>query len=143
MYPQRAFWAGLTVLARQLATISRHVCVNALALLLSELWNVIPVPLQGVRNITRCLGITQLQNRIVVHCPILCLLVLSPDLLPLDTEDLDTDATRGGDIVRNQLRSERGVAHDTVINGRLCKHALSKMRREVVVNDEFADHTLY
>jgi hypothetical protein len=42
----------------------------------------------------RGLGITELQHWVVVECEVLSLLVLTPDLLALNTEDLDSCRVR-------------------------------------------------
>ena len=130
------------MLTRQSTAISGNICIDALALLLSELRNIIPILLQTVRDLVRRLGIAQLQNRIVVHGPVLSFLIGAPYLFSLHAEDLHADAARRWRVVRYELRCERGVAHDAVVAGRFGEHALSEMGREVVMDGEFADHAL-
>lgn len=68
--------------------------------------------------------------------------VFTPEFLSLNAEDLDADAARGGDVVRDELRGEGGVPHDAVVGSWFGKHALSEMWSEVIVDGEFADHAL-
>ena len=132
----------LTVLTRQSTAISRNIRIDALALLLGKLGNIIPILLQTVRDLVRRLGIAQLENRVVVHGPVLCLLIGAPDLFSLHTEDLHADAARRGRVVWHELRGERRVAHDAVVAGGSGEHALGEMGWEVVVDGELADHAL-
>lgn len=136
------FATSLTVLARQLAPIRCYIGINTLRLLFSEFRNVIPILLQTICDLVCSLGITQLEDRVVVHGPILSLLVLSPYLLAFDAEYLDTNAAWRGNVVRHDLWGERGVAHDAIVAAGLREHSLSEMRREVVVDDEFANDAL-
>jgi len=130
------------MLARQLATIGSYVSIDALRLLFSEFGDVVPVLLQAICDLVRSLGIAQLQDRVVVHSPILSLLVLSPDLLSFNPEDLDSNTAWRGNVVRDDFWGERRVAHDAIVATGFREHALGKVRREVVVDDEFADDTL-
>lgn len=61
--------------------------------------------------------------------PVLCLHVLSPDLLTLDTEDLHSNSTRGRSSIGDDLWCERGVAHDHIVAAGFGEHALSKVSR--------------
>lgn len=70
------------------------------------------------------------------------LLVLSPNLLSFDAEDLDSDSTWRRNVVRDELWGERRVAHDAIVGAGLREHALGEVRREVVVDDELAKDTL-
>ena len=133
----------LTVLTRQSTAISRNIRIDALALLLGKLGNIIPILLQTVRDLVRRLGIAQLQNRIVVHGPVLSFLIGAPYLFSLHAEDLHADAARRWRVVRYELMCERGVAHDAVVACGSGEHALGEMRWEVVVDGELADHALY
>jgi hypothetical protein len=133
---------SLTVLSGQSSAIGRYVGIDTLGLLFSELGNVVPVLLQAVCDLVCGLGITELQDRVVVEGPILSLLVLSPDLLSFDPEDLDSDTAWCGDVVRDELRGERRVAHDAVVAAGLREHALGEMCWEVVVDDELAEDAL-
>jgi hypothetical protein len=133
---------SLTVLAWQSSAIGRYISINALCLLFSELGDVVPVLLQAVCDLICGLGITQLQDRVVVEGPILSLLVLSPNLLAFDPEDLDSDTAWCGDVVRNKLRGERRVAHNAVVAAGFREHALGEMCWEVVVDDELAEDAL-
>lgn len=133
---------SLTVLAGQPSAIGRYICINALRLLFRELGDIVPVLLQAVRDLVCGLGIAQLQDRVVVEGPILSLLVLAPDLLAFDSEDLDSDTAWCGDVVRDELRGERRVAHDTVVAAGFREHALGEVRWEVVVDDKFAEDAL-
>jgi hypothetical protein len=142
LYKHQDVVTPLTVLAGQSSAIGRYIGINTLRLLFSELRDVIPVLLQAVRDLVRGLGITQLQDRVVVEGPILSLLVLAPDLLAFDSEDLDSDAAWRGDVVRDELRGERGVAHDAVVAAGFREHALGEVRWEVVVDDELAEDAL-
>jgi hypothetical protein len=121
----------------------RNIGINALGLLLCKLGNVIPILLQTVRNLVRRLRIAQLENRIIVHRPVLGLLIGAPDLFSFHAEKLHADAAWRRDIVWDELGSERGVAHDAVITGGFGEHALSKVGWEVAVYDEFANHALF
>lgn len=132
----------LTVLTRQSTAIRGNIRIDTLALFLGKLGNIIPILLQAVRDLVRRLGIAQLENRIIVHGPVLSLLVGAPDLFSLHAEDLHADAARRWRVVWYELRGERGVAHDAVVAGGSSEHALSEMGWEVVVDGEFADHAL-
>ena len=131
------------MLTRQSTAISGNICIDALALLLSELRNIIPILLQTVRDLVCRLGIAQLEDRIVVHGPVLGFLISAPDLFSLHAEDLHANAARRWRVVWYELRGERRVAHDAVVAGGPGEHALSEMGWEVVVDGEFADHALY
>jgi hypothetical protein len=133
---------ALTMLARQSSAISCYISIDTLRLLLGKLWDVVPVLLQAIRDLVRGLGITQLQDRVVVECPILSLLVLAPNLLSFDSKNLDSDSARRGNVVRDELWGERRVAHDAVVGAGFCKHALGEVRWEVVVDDELSEDTL-
>lgn len=130
------------MLTRQLATISGHIRIDALGLLLGKLGDIIPVLLQAVRDLVRCLWIPQFENRIIVHGPVLGLLIGAPDLLSFHAEDLHADAARRWRVVRYELWSERGVAHDAVVRGGSSEHALSEMGWKILMDDELANHTL-
>ena len=97
----------LTVLTRQSTAIRGNVRVDTLSLLLGKLGNIIPVLLQTVRDLVRRLGIAQLEDRIVVHGPVLSLLISTPDLLSFHAEDLHANAARRWCVVRYQLWGER------------------------------------
>lgn len=118
------------------------ISIRPIGKFLCEFGNVVEIPLEGVGNLHRGLGIPQLEDRVVVEGPVLGLLVLAPDLLALDAEDLHPDSPRCGHVVRDQLRGQRRVAHDHVVGARFGEHALRKVCREVVVNDEFAHDAL-
>lgn len=128
------------MLTRQSTAVCGDICINALALLFRKLGNIIPVLLQAVCNLVRGLGIAQLEDWIVVHGPVLGLLISSPDLFSFYAEDLHSDAAGRRHVVRDELGSERGVAHDAVVAGGLGEHALGEVWWEVVVDGEFADH---
>ena len=132
----------LTVLTRQSTAISRNIRIDALALLLGKLGNIIPILLQTVRDLIRRLGIAQLEDRVVVHGPVLGLLIGAPDLLSFYSENLHADAARRRCIVRYKLWGERGVAHDAIVASGSGEHALSEMGWEVVVDGELANHAL-
>jgi hypothetical protein len=72
----------------------------------------------------------------------LCSLVLAPDLLSFDAENLHPKASWCGNIVGHDLGSERRVSHDDIVFSRLREHALREVRREVTVDFEFANNTL-
>lgn len=114
----------LTLLSRKLAAVGGDVSVHTLRLLLRKFRNVIPVPLQRIRNIVRGFRVAKLEDRVVVQSPVLGLLVLSPDLLALDAKDLDANATRSRNVVGHQLGRKGGVAHDAVVCAGLGEHAL-------------------
>lgn len=97
--------------------------------------------LQAVSDVVCRLWITQLQNRIVVECPVLCLLVLTPDLLALDAKDLHANSSWCWDMIGHDLWCERGVPHDHVIYSWTLEHALSQMWCEIVMYDELAHDT--
>lgn len=130
------------MLTRQLTSVRGNISIDTLSLLLSKLRNIIPVLLQTVCNLIRRLGITQLQDRVVVHRPVLSLLIGAPDLLSFDAKYLHANAAWRGHVVRDELRSERGVAHNAVIASGLCEHALGKVWWEIVVDNEFTNHAL-
>ena len=130
------------MLTRQSTAISRNIRIDALALLLGKLGNIIPILLQTVRDLVRRLGIAQLEDRVVVHGPVLGLLVGAPDLFSFDAEELHANAAGRWCVVRNEFRGERRVAHDAVVAAGFREHALGKVRREVVVDDELANDTL-
>lgn len=130
------------MLARQSSAIGCYIGINTLRLLFGELRNVVPVLLQAVGDLVRGLGITELQDRIVVEGPILGFLVLSPDLLSFDSEDLDSNAARRGNVIRHELRSERRVAHNAIVGTGFREHALGEVRWEVVMDNEFAEDAL-
>lgn len=110
--------------------------------ILGKLWNIIPVLLQAVRNLASRNRCPQLQDRIVVHSEILSLLVLAPDLLAFDAEELNADTSWRGNVVGHELRSEGGVAHNAVISGRLLEHALREVGWEILLDSELSDNTL-
>jgi hypothetical protein len=132
-----------TVLFRQLSTQCRNIRVHALRLLLCKRAQVVPVALQRIRNVVRRLGVSQLQNGIVVERPVLCLFVFAPEFLALDAKDLHPDATWGWRVVGHDFGRERRVAHDYVVGSWLLEHALSEVLREVVVDREFAHYALH
>lgn len=107
-----------------------------------KLRDIIPVALERISDVVCGLRVTEFQNGIVVKRPVLCLLVLSPDLLTFDAEDLHANATRGGRVVRNDLRCERRVAHNDIVYAGLLKHALSEVLGQLVVDDELAHNAL-
>ena len=132
----------LTVLARQSTSIRGNVRIDALRLLLSKLGNIVPILLQTVRDLVRRLRIAQLEDRVVVHGPVLGLLISAPDLFSFHAEDLHADAARRRRVVRHELWGERGVAHDAIVACRSCEHALGEMGWEVVSDGELADNAL-
>jgi hypothetical protein len=111
-------------------------------LLFDKAWYVVPISLQRVGDFVRCLRRSKLQNRVVVHGPVLRLFIFAPELLAFNAENLDTDTTRCGDVVRNELGCEGRVPHDAVVRAGLGEHALSQVLGEVVVDGEFADYAL-
>jgi hypothetical protein len=133
---------ALTVLTRQSTSVRGHIGVNPLGLLLGKLRDIVPVLLQAVCDLIRRLRITQLQDRVVVHRPVLGLLIGAPDLFSLNAKDLHADSTWCRRGVWNDLRGERGVAHDAVVAGGFREHALGEVRWEVFVDDELADDAL-
>lgn len=102
----------------------------------------VPVLLQRVGDLVRVFWCSEFQNWIIVHRPVLSLLVLTPNLVALDAEDLHADTTRCGHIVCNQLGGERGVSHNHVVCARLLEHALRQMLGEIVLDYELANHAL-
>jgi hypothetical protein len=132
----------LTVLTRQSTAISGNIRIDALGLLLGKLRNVIPVLLQTVRDLVRRLGIAQLENRVVVHGPVLGLLISAPDLFSFYAEDLHADAARRWRVVRYELWGERGITHDAIIACGPGEHALGEMGWEVVADGELANNAL-
>lgn len=130
------------MLTRQSTAVCSDISVDALGLLVRELGDVVPILLQTICDLICRLRITQLEDGIIVHCPVLGFLVGTPDLLAFDAEDLDANTAWRWDVIRNELRSERGVTHDTIVAGGLCEHALSEMCRKVVVDNEFAYYAL-
>jgi hypothetical protein len=133
----------LTVLARELTAQRCYIGVHTLRLLVRECWQVIPVSLEGVGNVVCCLWVSQLEDGVVVECPVLRLLVLAPDLLAFNAEDLHADASWCGEIVGKNLWCEGRVAHDDIVGAGLLEHSLGEMSWEVVVYDELAHDTLY
>lgn len=95
------------MLFRQLTSQGRHIRVHPLTLLVGKRREIVPVALEGVGNVVRGLGIAQLEDGVVVECPVLRLLVLAPELVALDTEDLHADASWGGDVVGDDFGGER------------------------------------
>lgn len=93
----------LTVLSGQSSAQRCDISVYALRLLLCKLRDIIPVPLECISNVVCGLRIAELQDGIVVERPILSLLVFSPYLLTLDTEDLHANTARRRCVVRNDL----------------------------------------
>jgi len=85
------------MLPRQSTTHSSNIRIDPVALLLRKRSQVIPVALEGVGNIIRRLGIAQLENGVVVECPILGFVVFAPDLLAADTEDFHCGGGRNED----------------------------------------------
>jgi hypothetical protein len=142
IFPYYMRVVALTVLARQSTSVRGHVGIDSLGLLLGKLRDIIPVLLQTVCDLIRGLRVTQFQDRVVVHRPILGLLIGAPDLFSLNAKDLHADSTWCRRGVWNDLRGERRVAHDAVVAGGLGKHALGEVWWEVFVDDELADDTL-
>lgn len=132
----------LTVLTGQLTTISSNIRIDSLGLLRGKLGNIIPVLLQAVRDLVRRLWIPQFENRVVVHGPVLSFLIGAPYLFSFHAEDLHADAARRWRVVRYELWSERGVAHDAVVRGGSSEHALSEMRWKILMDNELANHAL-
>lgn len=130
------------MLTRQLAAVSSYISIHTLSLLVRKLRDIIPILLQAICDLIRRFRVAQLKNRIVVHRPVLSLLVRTPDLLTFDAEDLDTNAAWRRHVVRNELRRQGGVAHDAVVAGGFCEHALSEVWWEVFMDDEFAYYAL-
>lgn len=130
------------MLPRQLPAQRSDIRIDPLTLLVRKRRQVIPVPLQRVCNLVRDLWRPQLQDRVVVERPVLRALVLAPYLLPLNAEDLHPDAARGGQVVREELGGEGGVAHDDVVGAWFGEHALGEVCGEVRVDREFADDAL-
>jgi hypothetical protein len=133
---------ALTVLTRQSTSVRGHVGIDSLGLLLGKLRDIVPVLLQTICDLIRRLWITQFQDRIVVHRPVLGLLISAPDLFSLNAKDLHADSTWRRRGVRDDLRGERRVAHDAVVAGGLREHALGEVWWEVLVDDELADDAL-
>ena len=77
------------MLSRQSTPHSSDIRIDPLPLLLCKRRQIIPVPLQRIRNIIRRLRIAQLEDRVVVECPVLGFVVFAPDFLAGDTEDFD------------------------------------------------------
>ena len=132
----------LTVLLGELAALCGDVGIDTLGLLVCKLGEVVPVSLQGIGNLVCCLRISELKDGIVVEGPVLGLLVLAPDLLSFNTKDLQADAARRRDVIRNDFRSQRGVAHDAVVGAGRLKHALREVLWEVTMDGQSANDTL-
>lgn len=130
------------MLSRQLTPQRRHIRIHPLRLLCAKRFQIIPIPLQRIRNIKRRLRIPQLKDRVIIKRPVLRLLVLAPDLFALDAEDLHPDAARGGDVVRHDFWCERRVPHYHVVGSGSREHALCEVRGEVGMDDEFAGYAL-
>jgi len=77
------------MLPRQSTPHSSNIRIDSLSLLLCKCAQVIPVALEGICDIIRRLWIAQLQNGVVVECPVLGLVVCAPDLFAFDAEDFD------------------------------------------------------
>lgn len=111
----------------QAAAQCGNVGVYTLRLLLGKLWEIVPVALQCVGDVVCGLRVAKLENGVVVEGPVLRLLVLAPELLALDAEDLHPDPPGCRRVVRHDLGRERGVTHDDVVHAWLLEHALSEM----------------
>lgn len=91
------------MLSRQLTPISRNICIDPLGLLLGKLGQFIPIPFQAIRDVICRLGISQLQDGIIVESPILGILILTPDLVTLDAEDLEPNTSWCRHVVRDEF----------------------------------------
>lgn len=96
----------LTMLARNLTTSCGNISVDSLGLFLSKLRKVVPVSLKRICNIVCCLWVTELQDWIVVHCEVLSLLVLTPNLLSLNTKNLHANTSWSWNVVWKELWCE-------------------------------------
>jgi len=94
------------LLAWQLTTVGGHVSVHSLRLLVCKSWKVIPVTLKRVGNIVSGIWVAKLENRVIIQRPVLSILVLTPNLLSLNTKDLDANAARSRYIVGEELWCE-------------------------------------
>lgn len=70
------------------------------------------------------------------------LLIFSPNLLTLDAEYLHTNASRSRHAIWDEKRQKRGVSHDAIVRAWLGEHALREVRRQLVMDDEFAHDAL-
>ena len=133
---------GLTVLLGELSWHSGYLSVRTLTHLLGESWDIIKVPLQRLSDLIGVFGRAKLKDGVVVESPVLSVLVLTPDLLALDAEDLHADTTGESDVVGGQLGKEGGVAHDDIVSTWVLEHALLEVLGEVVVDDEASGNAL-
>lgn len=140
-YAGRLFVTRLTILSRELTTGGGDVRINSLGLLLGKRGQVIPVSLEGVGDLVCDLRCAELEDGVVVEGEILCLLILAPDLLAFDTEDLHADASWCGDIVGQQLRGQGGVSHDHIVGAGALEHALCEVGWELA-DDQLSNDTL-
>lgn len=132
----------LTVLLGELAALCGDVRIDTLGLLVRKFREIVPVSLQGIGNLVCCLRISELEDGIVVEGPVLGLPVLAPDLFSFNTKDLQADTTRCRNVVRNDLWSQRGVAHNAVVGAGRLKHALREVLWEVTMDGQSANDTL-
>jgi len=79
------------MLPRQSTPHSSNIRIDSLSLLLRKRAQVIPVALERVCDIIRRLWIAQLEDWVVIECPVLGLVVCAPDLFAFDAEDFDCE----------------------------------------------------
>ena len=107
---------------------------------LSASTTMLTILLQAVSDLVCGLWITELEDWIIVERPVLRILILAPNLLTLHAKDLHANASRCRDAVWHNLRSERRVSHDDIINTRSLEHALAEVVWQVIMNDELAHY---
>lgn len=123
-------------------TVCSNIGIDSLLLLLCKLRKIIPVSLKRICDLMCSLWVAQLQNRVVVECPVLGLLVLPPDLLALDSKDLHSNTAWSGYVIGNELWSQGGVTHDHIVLTGLGEHALCEVWWKIVFDSELAHYAL-
>ena len=130
------------MLTRQPSAHGGDIGIDTFLLLIYKCWEVVPVTFQGICNFVCNFGISEFQDRVVVHGPILSLLVFAPKFLSFNAKDLHTNTTGSRDVVWKELGCQGGIAHDDIVGPRLLEHALGQVCWQIVVDFECAHYAL-
>jgi len=119
-----------------------YISVDSLRLLLCKLREIVEIAFEGIGNVVGCFGVSELKDRIVVERPVLCFLVLAPNLWTFDAKNLHANTSWCRYVVGEKLRCQRGVPHDDIVCAWPLEHSLSEFWCKIIMDNELSNNTL-